>query len=89
MQMHFPLCGGNAIKAVLLDGSVLDEMGAAREAAATFLRAKGYRVEVIKLRDEGDRRLRRLLRLLDQDPGQCVIPDDAARWPPSSPPPTW
>jgi multimeric flavodoxin WrbA len=79
MQMRFLGRGGNAIKAVLLDGSVLDEMGTTREAAATFLRARGYQVEVIRLKEKEIADCTGCFGCWTRTPGQCVIPDDAVR----------
>jgi multimeric flavodoxin WrbA len=64
---------------VLLDGSVQDEMGAARVAAAKFLRAKGYQVEVIKLKEKEIADCTGCFSCWTRTPGICVNPDDAAK----------
>jgi multimeric flavodoxin WrbA len=64
------------MKAVLLDGSAQDEMMVAREAAATFLRSKGYQVEAIRLKDMDIADCAGCFACWTRTPGRCVIPDD-------------
>jgi multimeric flavodoxin WrbA len=64
---------------VLLDGSIQDEMRSAREAAAAFLRAKGYQVEVIDLKEKEIADCTGCFGCWTRTPGQCVIPDDAVK----------
>lgn len=67
------------MKAVLLDGSLLDEMGAARDAAAAVLEAKGFQVEVIRLRDKEIADCTGCFGCWTRTPGRCVIDDDGDR----------
>ena len=62
-----------------MDGSVQDEMGAARETAAKFLRAKGFQVEVIKLKDQEIADCTGCFGCWTRTPGRCVIPDDGVK----------
>jgi multimeric flavodoxin WrbA len=64
------------MRAVLLDGSIQDEMGGAREAAREYLLSRGYQVEEVKLKDMDIADCTGCFACWTRTPGRCVIPDD-------------
>jgi hypothetical protein len=64
------------MRAVLLDGSVQDEMGVARDAAAEHLRSSGYQVETVRLKDQDIADCTGCFACWTRTPGRCVIADD-------------
>jgi multimeric flavodoxin WrbA len=64
------------MRAVLLDGSVQDEMGTIRETAGEYLRSQGYQVEVVKLKEMDIADCTGCFACWTRTPGKCIIPDD-------------
>jgi len=64
------------MRAVILDGSVQDEMAPAREAAGAYLGERGYQVEIIKLREKEIGDCLGCFGCWVKTPGECVVKDD-------------
>lgn len=70
--------GGAEVKALLLDGSVGNEMDRSREAMEALLLEEGFEVEVVPLRERDIGGCRGCLRCWVDSPGDCVMTDEAS-----------
>lgn len=68
--------GGVHFRALLLDGSITDEMHQIREATADLLRNRGFQVETVPLKERNIGYCKGCLGCWVRSPGVCVIPDD-------------
>ncbi len=65
------------VRALLLDGSIRDEMRPAAEASAAFLGDKGITTEVVRLRERRIGQCRGCLDCWVKTPGACTVADEA------------
>lgn len=64
-------------RALLLDGSMKDEMDRVREATADLLKEKGFKVESVPLKERNIGDCRGCFGCWVRSPGECVVSDDA------------